>query len=49
MIANDKPIVAITIGDPAGIGPEVTAKALENAEVWACSRPVVVGDAGVMR
>jgi len=49
MIANDKPIVAITIGDPAGIGPEVTAKALENAEVWACSRPLVVGDAGVMR
>ena len=30
-----KPIIAITIGDPAGIGPEVTAKALAHDEVWA--------------
>jgi len=44
-----KPIIAITIGDPAGIGPEVTAKALGHGEVWACCRPLVVGDAGVMR
>ena len=43
------PIIAITIGDPAGIGPEVTAKALGHDEVWACCRPLVVGDAGVMR
>lgn len=48
MVANDKPIIAITIGDPAGIGPEVTAKALTSDEVWACCRPLVVGDAGVM-
>ena len=44
-----QPIIAITIGDPAGIGPEVTAKALTHDEVWACCRPLVVGDAGVMR
>jgi 4-phospho-D-threonate 3-dehydrogenase / 4-phospho-D-erythronate 3-dehydrogenase len=44
-----KPIIAITIGDPTGIGPEVTAKALAQKEVWDCSRPLVVGDAGVMR
>lgn len=48
MVSNDKPIVAITIGDPAGIGPEVTAKALTSDEVWACCRPLVVGDVGVM-
>jgi 4-hydroxythreonine-4-phosphate dehydrogenase len=36
------------MGDPAGVGPEVTAKALASPEVWACCRPLVVGDAGVM-
>jgi len=44
-----KPIIAVTIGDPAGIGPEVTAKAVFRDEVWACCRPLVVGDAGVMQ
>ena len=43
-----KPIIAITIGDPAGVGPEVTAKALAREEVWACCRPLVVGDANVL-
>ena len=42
------PVVAITMGDPAGIGPEVTLKALAHAEVWDCCRPLVVGDAGVL-
>ena len=44
-----RPIIAITIGDPSGIGPEVTAKALAQEEVWTCCRPLVVGDAGIMR
>ena len=43
-----KPVIAITIGDPAGVGPEVTVKALARQEVWACCRPLVVGDAGVL-
>jgi 4-hydroxythreonine-4-phosphate dehydrogenase len=45
---SERPIVAITLGDPAGIGPEVTARALARAEVWACCRPLVVGDGGVL-
>jgi 4-phospho-D-threonate 3-dehydrogenase / 4-phospho-D-erythronate 3-dehydrogenase len=36
------------MGDPAGIGPEVTAKALAVREVYDCCRPVVVGDCKVM-
>jgi 4-hydroxythreonine-4-phosphate dehydrogenase len=44
-----RPIVAITMGDPAGVGPEVTVKALTRGEVWACCRPLVVGDARVLR
>jgi 4-hydroxythreonine-4-phosphate dehydrogenase len=43
-----KPIVAITIGDPAGVGPEVVVKALAREEVWDCCCPLVVGDAGAM-
>lgn len=39
-----KPRVGITIGDPAGIGPEVVLKALARAEVRRVCRPVVFGD-----
>ena len=42
---SERPIIAITMGDPAGVGPEVTVKALARAEVWACCRPLVLGDA----
>lgn len=36
------------MGDPAGIGPEVCAKALALEEIYGICRPIVVGDAGVM-
>ena len=52
MAADHRPILAITMGDPAGIGPEITVKALEGpgaAEVYRDCRPLVVGDAGVMK
>ena len=41
-------IVAITMGEPGGIGPEVIVKALFCAEVRDYCRPVVIGDAGVL-
>lgn len=44
-----KPLLAITLGDPAGIGPEIVAKALSNAEVYAACRPVIVGDSSILR
>jgi 4-hydroxythreonine-4-phosphate dehydrogenase len=44
MIA-ERPLLAITMGDPAGVGPEVIAKALDRSEIWEVCRPVVVGDA----
>ena len=43
-----KPVVAITMGDPCGIGPEVIAKALATGEVHASCRPVVVGSSWCM-
>ena len=39
-----KPILAITMGDPGGIGPEIIAKALAHADVYERSRPLVVGE-----
>jgi 4-phospho-D-threonate 3-dehydrogenase / 4-phospho-D-erythronate 3-dehydrogenase len=46
---SNKPIIAITMGDPASIGPEIAVKALLEKNIHAISRPVLVGDAGVFR
>jgi 4-hydroxythreonine-4-phosphate dehydrogenase len=43
-----KPLIVITMGDPAGIGPEIIAKVIESTEIHPLCRPVVIGDAGVM-
>lgn len=43
-----KPIVAITMGDAAGIGPEITAKALNYSNIYDICRPVILGDFRVM-
>ena len=47
-MADSRPILAITLGDPAGIGPEVVLKALGHGEVFAACRPLVVGDRSVL-
>jgi 4-hydroxythreonine-4-phosphate dehydrogenase len=39
------PVVGITMGDAAGIGPEVTLKALVNGNLKSICRPVIIGDA----
>jgi 4-hydroxythreonine-4-phosphate dehydrogenase len=49
MSAAEKPILAVTLGDPAGTGPELLTKALLLPEVRAVCRPVVVGAAAVLR
>ncbi|GAA2756798.1 4-hydroxythreonine-4-phosphate dehydrogenase PdxA [Actinopolymorpha rutila] len=45
----NRPVIAITMGDAAGIGPEVVVKALAHSETYDLLRPVVVGDAGRLR
>lgn len=40
-----KPIMGITMGDPASIGPEITIKALDRPEVYEQCNPIVIGDA----
>lgn len=42
-------IIGITMGDPASIGPEITVKALANKEMYEKCRPIVIGDAEVMK
>jgi 4-hydroxythreonine-4-phosphate dehydrogenase len=43
------PVIGITMGDAAGIGPEVIAKALSNPRLYRFCRPVVIGSAHVMK
>ena len=43
-----RPTVAVTMGDPAGIGPEITARALAQREVREACNPVVLGDPRLM-
>lgn len=46
---SSRPLVALTMGDPAGIGPEITVKALADPAVRATTCPLVVADARVMQ
>ncbi len=43
-----RPIVAITMGDPAGNGPEISIKALLHKELYEKVRPIIIGDARVI-
>ena len=42
------PIVALALGDQAGIGPEIALKAAQDPRVLAVCRPVLVGDRGAL-
>jgi 4-phospho-D-threonate 3-dehydrogenase / 4-phospho-D-erythronate 3-dehydrogenase len=44
-----RPVLGLTIGDPAGVGPEICIKALSRKEVVEICRPVLYGDEGVLR
>lgn len=46
---NKKPLIGITMGDPASIGPEIAVKALLEEKIHAICKPLLVGDAGVFR
>ncbi|SDB68909.1 4-hydroxythreonine-4-phosphate dehydrogenase PdxA [Belnapia rosea] len=46
---DNRPIVAITMGDASGIGPEIIMKALAREDVYGICRPLVIGDAGRLR
>jgi 4-hydroxythreonine-4-phosphate dehydrogenase len=41
---DERPLVGITLGDPAGVGPEIILQALGEADVYEIARPLVIGD-----
>ncbi|NPD81717.1 4-hydroxythreonine-4-phosphate dehydrogenase PdxA [Prevotella sp. PINT] len=43
-----KPILAITMGDPAGIGPEICVRSLAREETYSLCKPLIVGDAKII-
>src|SRR5438128_646194 len=49
MAASSKPILAVTLGDAAGTGPELITKAFTDPSIRADCRPVVIGDAATVR
>jgi len=46
---SSRPILGITMGDPAGIGPEICLRAMRDASVLKTCVPVLFGDAGMVR
>ena len=48
-LSRRKPVVGITMGDAAGIGPEVTLKALANENLRTICHPLIIGDLAVLR
>ncbi len=44
-----RPILGVTMGDPAGVGPEIIARAFAEPAVITSSRPVVIGSAAIMK
>lgn len=44
-----RPIIGITMGDPAGNGAEISVKALSDPSVYENCRPVIIGDADCMK
>ncbi len=48
-MTDDRPLVALTMGDVAGVGPEVIARAWAGGPLHALARPFVVGDSATLR
>jgi 4-hydroxythreonine-4-phosphate dehydrogenase len=44
-----QPIIAITMGDAAGVGPEIIIKALAHREVYERCKPLIIGDVSRLR
>ena len=48
-MATDQPTIGVTMGDPAGIGPEITLEAIADEDVREATRLVVLGDLDHLR
>ncbi|ARI78668.1 4-hydroxythreonine-4-phosphate dehydrogenase PdxA [Halobacillus mangrovi] len=48
-MSSTKPSIAITMGDPSGIGAEITVKALNDPDIYEQCNPFVIGDLKILR
>jgi len=48
MTTSNRPVLAITMGDPGGIGPEIAAKALAEKSIYEQCRPLIIGTKDIM-
>jgi len=48
-LVEHRPTVGITMGDPAGIGPEVSIKSLMRDEIYTLCKPVLIGDLNLLK
>ena len=46
---DKRPVIGITMGDPAGIGPEIIVSALSDPSIFNICKPLVIGDQEVMQ
>ena len=49
MAAREKAVIAITMGDASGVGPEVIVKSLQQEQIYDICLPVVLGEAGILQ
>lgn len=49
MNENFRPVTAITMGDPAGIGPEIVAGTVLDPGIHQCCRPFVIGSIAILK
>ena len=45
---KERPVIGVTMGDPAGVGPEIAIKVLSRGEVYGSCRPIVIGDLSLL-
>lgn len=45
---NKLPVLAITMGDPSGIGPEIAAKTFANSETYRICKPLLIGNKSII-
>ena len=48
MTDNKKPIIGVTMGDPAGVGPEIACKMFAERTIYDFCRPLIVGDSACL-
>ncbi|MDO4559280.1 MAG: 4-hydroxythreonine-4-phosphate dehydrogenase PdxA [Planctomycetia bacterium] len=49
VVRENRPVLALTLGDPCGVGPEIVATGITRAQTLSLCRPIAVGSAEILR